>query len=41
MEVPPEGRITEIGADYVLGVWKDDLGVGTVRMYGIRIPGAS
>jgi len=41
MEVPPEGRVAEIGNDYVLGIWKDDQGAGTVRMYGLRKPGAS
>ena len=28
-------RVTEIGGDYVLGVWQDDLGIETVRMYRI------
>ncbi|MDP2957210.1 MAG: hypothetical protein Q8N53_12375 [Longimicrobiales bacterium] len=30
---PPDGTVTHIGADFVLGVWRDDLGVERVRMY--------
>lgn len=30
---PPDGSVTHIGADFVLGVWRDDLGVERVRMY--------
>jgi hypothetical protein len=33
VETPPGLRIMEIGADYVLGVWRDDLDVEHVRMY--------
>lgn len=28
-------RLTEIGVDYVLGIWRDDLDVETVRRYGL------
>jgi hypothetical protein len=28
-----DGRITEIGADYLLGVWRTELGVEQVKMY--------
>jgi len=32
----PEGlNVTEIGADYVMGIWADTLGVEQVRMYGL------
>lgn len=30
---PPDGTVTHIGADFVLGVWRDDVGVERVRMY--------
>lgn len=30
---PAQLRLHEIGSDYVLGVWRDDLGVESVRMY--------
>ena len=31
---PPVGF--EIGEDYVLGLWRDELGVEYVRMYGLE-----
>jgi hypothetical protein len=31
--LPVDGRITEIGADYLLGVWYTELGVEQVKMY--------
>lgn len=46
----PEGRwlggiampvgleVTEIGEDYILGIWKDDLDVAYVRMYELIKP---
>ena len=37
--LPPRFRPHEIGADYVLGVWEDELGIEYVRMYElIEIP---
>jgi hypothetical protein len=36
--MPPGGWISEIGKDYVLGTWRDDLGVERVRMYGLHKP---
>ena len=39
--MPPGGRISEIGEDYVLGVWRDEMDIETVRMYGLVKPGAS
>ena len=33
---PLQAPYLEIGLDYVLGVWTDDLGVETVRMYAIE-----
>jgi len=37
---PADGRIMDIGEDYVLGVWRDEMGVETVRMYGLVKPAA-
>ena len=36
--MPPGGRISEIGQDYVLGTWRDEMDVETVRMYGLEKP---
>jgi hypothetical protein len=33
VETPPALRVLEIGRDYVLGVWQDDLDVEHVRMH--------
>src|SRR5690606_17712139 len=33
VQLPPKLRVTEIGADYVLGVEQDDLDVEYVRLY--------
>jgi len=33
VRVPRGGRVTEIGADYLMGVWRTDLDVPQVRMY--------
>jgi hypothetical protein len=41
VETPPGGRVSEIGHDYVLGTWKDEMGVETVRMYALEKPGGS
>ena len=32
---PPGFRPHDIGADYVLGVWRDELGIEFVRMYDL------
>ncbi len=34
--MPERFQPMEIGADYVLGLWKDDLDVEQVRLYGLR-----
>jgi hypothetical protein len=36
--MPPGGRISEIGEDYVLGTWRNDMDVQMVRMYGLVKP---
>lgn len=36
--LPANFRPTDIGADYVLGVWTDDLGVERIRLYPLRKP---
>ena len=33
---PPGGRISEIGDDYILGIWRDDMGVQRIKMYGLN-----
>jgi len=33
VETPPRFRICEVGSDYLLGRWRDDLDVEHVRMY--------
>jgi sugar lactone lactonase YvrE len=33
VHIPPRGTLTQIGADFVLGVWKDELDVEEVRLY--------
>lgn len=38
VEVPATFRPTDIGTDYVLGVWTDELDVEHVRMYPLRKP---
>lgn len=37
--MPRGGRVTDIGDDYLLGVWRDDMDVETVRLYELRKPG--
>jgi hypothetical protein len=36
VQMPSKFRVQEIGEDYVLGVWRDDLDVESVRVYGLR-----
>jgi hypothetical protein len=38
VEIPAGGMVLEIGGDYVLGVWRDDLDVERVRLYGLIKP---
>ena len=38
VETPRQFTVNEIGADYVLGVWLDDLDVQHVRMYRLEKP---
>ncbi len=37
---PARFRVHEIGDDYVLGVWKDEMDVEHVRLYSLEKPGA-
>jgi hypothetical protein len=37
---PPNVAILEIGADYLLGVYRDELGVEYLHQYAVRRPGA-
>ena len=36
VDFPAPGRVTEIGIDYVLGVWTDELDVEQVRLYALH-----
>lgn len=36
VDVPDDLQVLEIGVDYLLGVWTDELGVEYVRLYGIN-----
>lgn len=38
VSLPSGFRPTDIGADYILGVWTDELGVERVRVYPLRKP---
>ena len=38
LSMPGRFRVTQIGSDYVLGVWKDDLDVEHVRLYPLEKP---
>jgi hypothetical protein len=38
VETPVDGRVTEIGDDYIIGVWKDELDVEHVRVYPLIKP---
>jgi hypothetical protein len=33
VDMPEPGRVTEIGSDYVLGIWRDEMDVEQVRLY--------
>jgi hypothetical protein len=35
INVPRQLRVLDIGSDWILGVWQDDLGVETVRLHGL------
>jgi hypothetical protein len=35
LELPADFTVSEIGADYVLGIWRDELDVQHVRLYRI------
>jgi hypothetical protein len=37
--MPAGGRVTDVGLDYVLGVWRDEFDVEQVRMYRLNKPG--
>jgi hypothetical protein len=37
-ETPGGLRVTDIGFDYLLGIWKDDLGIEYVHLYSLRPP---
>jgi hypothetical protein len=39
METPAAMRVTEIGPDYVLGVWRDELGIEYVKQYRLNRSG--
>lgn len=38
VDLPARFRLEDVGADYVLGRWADDLGVNYVRMYALSRP---
>ena len=38
VETPPGFDVMDIGADYVAGVWKDELDVEHVRVYALHKP---
>jgi sugar lactone lactonase YvrE len=40
VETPPGLRVLEIGRDYVLGVWQDELDVEYVRMHRLERAGS-
>jgi hypothetical protein len=35
LTLPASFRVHDIGEDYILGVWQDELDVPYVRMYGL------
>jgi hypothetical protein len=35
VETPTGGRVLQIGSDFVLGIWRDELDVEYVRLYGL------
>lgn len=38
VQFPPDIEVTDIGADYILGVVKDEMGAERIRLYGLRRP---
>lgn len=40
LTLPAQFRVTEIGSDYVLGVWRDEFDVEHVQLYGLEKPEA-
>ncbi|MGH7502719.1 MAG: hypothetical protein ACREL7_13310 [Longimicrobiales bacterium] len=38
VSVPGRHRLLDAGPDYILGIWRDDLGVESVRVYDIEVP---
>jgi hypothetical protein len=38
---PERFVLTDVGFDYVLGWWRDDLGVESVRLYDLIKPGVT
>jgi hypothetical protein len=40
VETPEGGRIFQIGDDYLLGMWREDLDVEQVRLFTIEKPDA-
>jgi hypothetical protein len=41
LTVPSDLQLLEIGNDYVIGIWKDDLDVEFVRVYGLQKEGTT
>ncbi len=41
LTVPSDLQLLEIGVDYVIGLWKDELDVEFVRVYGLRQEGTT
>ncbi|MGD2152285.1 MAG: hypothetical protein PVG79_03400 [Gemmatimonadales bacterium] len=39
LEVPERFRVFDVGADWILGVWRDDLDVERIRLYRLRKDG--
>ncbi|HEX6938561.1 MAG TPA: hypothetical protein VF158_04055 [Longimicrobiales bacterium] len=36
LAMPPRFHVAQIGRDHVIGVWRDELEVQHVRVYGLR-----
>jgi hypothetical protein len=41
LTVPSDLELLEIGSDYVIGIWKDELDVEFVKVYGLNKEGAT
>lgn len=41
LETPPHGAIFDVADGYLVGVWRDELDVESMRLYGIDRPGSS